>query len=211
MSIIDISRRLTSETAVWPGDSPFALVPIMERAQGHSVNVARLDLPIHIGSHIDAPRHFTDAGETVESLALAACWGPAQVISTAKEDGPLYPDDFTDHEIGLAERLLIRSQASHFDPAIFPTQFAYPSPELADLLGSLGVVLFGTDAPSMDAFDDPRLPGHHALHKNGIVILEGLMLADVADGIYELVALPLRIPGADGSPVRALLRPVDRR
>ena len=80
---------------------------------------------------------------------------------------------------------------------------------MADYLGRLGVVLYGTDAPSMDAADSATLAGHNALLRNGIVILEGLDLTGVPDGLYELAALPLKITGGDGSPVRAVLRSLD--
>jgi arylformamidase len=101
---------------------------------------------------------------------------------------------------------LVHSTASEADPRIFPGQFVYPSPALADFLGARGIQLYGADAPSMDAADSQALPGHNAMRRNGIMILEGLDLSAVPDGVYELVALPLRINGGDGSPVRAVLR-----
>jgi len=88
----------------------------------------------------------------------------------------------------------------------FPETIVYPDPVLADFLGEQGIILYGTDAPSMDALDSKDLPGHHALRHNQISILEGLDLRLAPDGIYELVALPLKIIGGDGSPVRAILR-----
>ncbi len=81
-----------------------------------------------------------------------------------------------------------------------------PVLSLADFLGTQGIILYGADGPSMDAHDSRTLPGHNALQRNGILIMEGLDLSDVEDGLYDLVAMPLRLPGGDGSPVRAVLR-----
>jgi arylformamidase len=206
MPIIDISRELNPRIAVWPGDTPFQLTSNLRREDGAAVNLTSLTLSAHTGSHVDAPRHFSDDPTGMAELDLRPYWGPAQVVTVDKPDGPLYPADLAHVDLRGVKRLLIHSAASHLDPALFPEQFVYPSPELADFLGQLGIVLWGTDAPSVDHVNSKTLDGHTALLRNGIAILEGLWLADVADGRYELVALPLKISGGDGSPVRAVLR-----
>jgi arylformamidase len=206
MTLIDISRELNPAIAVWPGDTPFQLTNNLRREDGAAVNLTSLTLSAHTGSHADAPRHFSDDPTGVAELDLRPYWGPAQVVTVNKPDGPLYPADFAHVDLRGVERLLIHSAASHLDPAIFAAKFVYPTPELADFLGELGVILWGTDAPSVDPESSKTLDGHNALLRNNIVILEGLLLADVADGRYELVALPLKITGGDGSPVRAALR-----
>ena len=101
---------------------------------------------------------------------------------------------------------LVHSPASELDPRVFPSEFVCPSPELANYLGQQGVVLYGSDTPSMDREDSKTLDGHRALYRNNIAILEWLDLSGVADGFYELSALPLKIAQGDGSPVRAVLR-----
>jgi arylformamidase len=128
------------------------------------------------------------------------------VVTVEREAGPLTPADFPNLAWSGLERLLVHSGASHKPLAEFPTEFIYPSPELAAWLGQHGVVLFGSDAPSMDDMNSKSLPGHNALHQHGIAILEGLLLADIPDGRYELIALPLKIESGDGSPIRAILR-----
>lgn len=208
--ILDISRTLSTTLAVWPGDAPFQLERSLKISEGASVNLTRLALSAHSGSHVDAPYHFSEEGATLEAVALNPFWGQAQVVSVDKEDGPLFPADFADYDLGRAPRLLVHSAASGVDPAVFPERFVYPSPELAHFLKEQGVILYGTDGPSMDAVDSKALPGHHALWNNRIAILEWLDLGAVADGVYELVALPLKIAGGDGSPVRAALRPLDQ-
>ena len=206
METIDISRVLEQGTAVWPGDTPFALTQIMDRGQGQSVNLTTLTFSAHTGSHVDAPFHFSDAGLTVSQLDLALYWGQAKVVTVTKSSGPLFPADFGAYDLTMAPRLLVRSMASDLDQRIFPEEYVYPSPELAEYLAQNGVILYGSDAPSMDQQHSKFLEGHNALARHGIAILEWLDLRDVDDGLYELVALPLRIAGGDGSPVRAALR-----
>ena len=167
---------------------------------------ADLTLSAHLGTHIDAPCHLAEGAPSLDQLALAPYWGLAQVVTVARSAGALRLADFAHADLRRAPRVLVRSQASSGDPHVFPEAFVHPSPELADDLGRLGVCLYGTDAPSVDAPADVALPGHRALLANGIAILEGLDLSGAGDGLYELVALPLKIAGGDGSPVRVVLR-----
>jgi arylformamidase len=204
--IIDISRTLGPEIAVWPGDSRFIMEEVLKRTRGDSVNLTTLTLSAHTGSHIDAPLHFADGGEAIADLDLLPYWGPAQVVSVDKNSGPLFPADFAGYDLGRAPRLLVRSPASAGDPRRFPERFVYPSPALARHLGVLGIVLYGSDTPSMDAEESKTLDGHNALHRNKVAILEWLDLSQAPDGMYELVALPLKIANGEGSPVRAALR-----
>ncbi len=206
MEIVDISRVLVAGTAVWPGDTPYRMDRTLDRSLGHAVNLTTLTLSAHTGSHVDAPLHFTDDGPSVEQLDLATYWGPAQVVTVDKAGGPLSADDFSAYDLSLAPRLLVRSPNAELDQSLFPETFIYPSPGLAAYLAGQGIILFGSDAPSMDAQDSKRLAGHNALLHHGIAILEWLDLRDAGNGLYDLVALPLRIAGGDGSPVRAALR-----
>ncbi len=206
MSLIDITRTLSPSIATWPGDTPFQLIEMAQLQHGDSINLSTLTLSAHTGTHIDAPYHFSEHGKKIHEMDLSPYWGIATVATIQKSQGPLFPHDFAHIDLQYTERLLVHSSSSEKDPSIFHTEFVYPSPELADFLGSKGVVLYGTDTPSMDASDSKLLPGHHAMLRNGIAILEGLNLSGVADGMYELSALPLKIHAGDGSPVRAVLR-----
>ena len=208
MPIIDISRKLIHHIAVWPGDTPYNLAQMLDLGRGDSVNLTTLTLSAHTGTHVDAPLHFAADGRAIDQLDLQPYWGRAQVVSLDKAAGPLFPDDFSGYDLTLTSRLLVRSASSDLDQAIFPDQFIYPSPELADYLGSLNSCLYGTDGPSMDPEDSKSLDGHHALRRNNIALLEWLDLSQVNDGLYELVALPLKIAGGDGSPVRAVLKTI---
>lgn len=204
--LYDISRAIHTEMAVWPGDPAFELRRVGKIADGSAVNVSALNMGAHTGTHVDAPYHFEDDAATLDGVDLSVYWGPAQVVTVSKQAGPLTPADFAGYDLGRAPRLLIHSPNSEADPNVFPSGFVHPGPELADYLGGLGVVLYGADAPSMDPQDSKDLAGHHALQRNNILILEGLDLSGVPDGVYELVALPLKLVDGDGSPVRAVLR-----
>ncbi len=207
--ILDISKTLKPGVAVWPGDTPFELQSVLNIKDGASVNLTTLKLSAHTGTHADAPRHFTEAGSSLEGVDLEPYWGLAQVVTLSKERGALTPEDFAHVDLNLAPRLLVRSGSSARDESVFDEDIVYPSPELADLLRENGVILYGTDAPSVDEVESKTLPGHQALFRNGVAILEGLNLRDAPDGLYELVALPLKIALGDGSPVRAALRTLE--
>ena len=209
VTLIDITRKLDPTLAVWPGDAPFRLHPQAQMAAGEIVNVTSLHLSAHTGTHVDAFHHYVDGATAMDGMDLTLYWGPAQVVTVEKPAGPLFPADFDAVDLARASRLLLRSSASHADPTRFFRDYVYPDPALAAALGRHGIRLFGTDAPSVDPPDSATLSGHHALFAAGIAILEGLSLAHVADGLYELVALPLKIAGGDGSPVRAVLRPLE--
>ena len=204
--IYDISRVFSPSIATWPGDVPFSLEASFSQREGYSVNVGRVQTSIHTGTHIDAPYHFDSRGETTDQLDLSAFWGSAQVVTVEKQVGPLHVDDLDGVDLERAPRLLLHTAASDIPQDVFPGKIVFPSVSLVSALCAAGIVLLGTDAPSMDALDDQTLPGHAALYRYGISILEGLNLSGVPDGLYELCALPLNIKGGDGSPVRAVLR-----
>jgi arylformamidase len=206
MKIYDITRIINPSLAVWPGDTPFSAQVMTAISRGDSINLTTLTLSSHTGSHADAPYHFNDDDLTIEKLPLESYLGPATLVTVRREEGPLTPADFPDLAWAGVKRLLVHSPASAGPAEQFPTRFVYPSPELADFMAGQGLVLFGSDAPSMDEMQSKTLPGHKALRRNGIAILEGLDFSGVPDGVYELIALPLKIEGGDGSPVRAILR-----
>jgi arylformamidase len=206
MRYYDISRSFDPGMATWPGDTATILELGAAIKAGSSVNVSRFTTSTHTGTHVDAPRHFSENGETIDQLKIDPFWGIAQVVSVEKESGSLYLHDLTDYDLKLAKRLILSTACSHIDNQEFPKKIVYPSPELVQHLSELGIILLGTDAPSVDALDDPILSSHAALHDKGIAILEGLHLKNVPDGLYELVALPIKIHGADGAPCRAVLR-----
>ncbi|HLV37268.1 MAG TPA: cyclase family protein [Spirillospora sp.] len=201
--IYDITRKVTPTLPVWPGDTPFRVDHVLRRTEGGSVNLTTLTMTAHLGTHADAYYHFSDNGSFAGDMPLEAYIGPARVVTVSKTDGPLLPED-VGHIAGV-ERLLIHSAVSDLEE-VWPEQFPYLSVELIEWLAANGVRLVGLDSPSVDAFDSQDLPCHHALQQHNMVNLESLLLRNVPDGDYELIALPLRLDGACGSPVRAILR-----
>ena len=213
--IYDISRPLNDTIPVWPGDTPYDFRFVARIRDGASVNVGRIEMSVHTGAHVDAPLHFDDGGMDAASMPLERYMGPCVVADVRPSDRGstqrgIEPGDLpVDVVKALAThpRLLLRSYAKR--PSGFDEHMAHATPALADWLAEHGVVLLGVDSDSMDAFESKDLPAHHRLNAHGISILEGIDLSDVAPGRYELIALPLRLEGADGSPVRAVLRDID--
>jgi len=201
--IHDISPPISPRLAVWPGDEPYARLVTLSLAQGDSVELSGIRTTLHLGAHADAPSHFAQDGAGMAAVDLAPYLGLCQVITVAIPRGArIRPED-----VGVAvkaPRVLFRT-GSYPDPERFNTDFASLSPELVHWLAEGGCVLVGLDTPSVDPFDSRALESHQALRATGLRNLEGLMLDAVADGLYQLIALPLKLEGADGSPVRAVL------
>jgi arylformamidase len=204
--ILDISRPVAAGMPVWPGDTPYDFRLSWRIGPGCPVNVGAVTMSLHTGAHADAPFHFDDAGADVASVPLEKYMGPCVVAAAKPGSGALHASDLppsVERDLRAAPRLLVRTYASR--PMEFDTRLRHLSPDLADWLADRGVMLVGIDSDSMDAFDDKELPSHRRLAARGVAILEGIDLSAVAPGTYDLVALPLRLSGADASPVRAVL------
>lgn len=204
--IFDISPPVSEEIPVWPGDTPYSLRSVMRISDGQTVNLGTVQMSLHTGAHVDAPLHYEEEGAAMADLDLEPYLGPARVV-TIETAGGIQVADL--EQIGPCRRLLIRANAG-LDRARFSEEFVWFSGEAADWLGRHGLWLIGTDAPSVDPFSSKSLEAHHAFGRHDVRILEGLQLNDIPDGQYELIALPLRLEGADGSPVRAILRELSR-
>ena len=204
--IYDITRTISPQTQVWPGDTPFSLTHALRLDEGASVNLTTLTLSAHTGTHADAYYHYEPDGAHPAAMPLDAYIGPARVVNVAKQGGGLLPSDFAHVNLEGAERLLVHSHVSDLGDDQWPGEFPYLSVELVEWLAALNIRLIGLDSPSVDAFDSTDLPCHHALYRYKIVNLESLYLRNVPDGNYELVALPLKLDLACGSPLRAVLR-----
>ena len=203
MKIYDITLPIDSALAVWPGDALYRLERTAQIADGSSVNLGAVTLSLHTGTHADAPYHFRDDGETIDTLPLAVYLGPALLADVTGKD-TIQQSDLNGLDFTNAPRLLLKTGAWH-NHAVFPEAIPTLAPDVPAFLGAQGVRLLGLDVPSVDALDSKDLPLHHALHANGIHILESLRLGDVPPGRYELIALPLPFRAADASLVRAVL------
>ena len=202
--IYDISPPLTELLAVWPGDTPLRREILMDRTRGDSVTLSTLHATVHLGAHADGPNHYGAGHPAIEARSLDFYLGLCQVVHAEVARGGLVGRDHLGGPI-LAPRVLIRTRTAP-DPAVFAHDFAALSPELVDALAGEGVRLIGIDTPSVDPADSKSLPAHAGFLRNDMAILEGLDLSEVPEGVYELIALPLRLVGFDASPVRAILR-----
>jgi len=202
VEIIDISLVLDKNLAAWPGDTEFDYELTWKRSAGATVNVGALRLSTHFGTHVDAPFHFLDDGAKLDELPLATFLGKALVVHVRGAHTISRRDLARD--FAGPTRLLIRTDA-WTDHRRFPETISVLDLDVPDWLGSQGVVLLGVDLPSVDPLDSKDLPIHHALARNQITILESLNLKDVEEGVYDLVAAPLKVGGGDAGPARALL------
>ncbi|MBA3725827.1 MAG: cyclase family protein [Armatimonadetes bacterium] len=195
--IIDISKPLEENTAVFPGDVPFSRQTTMSLARGDSCNVSAFTASAHAGTHVDLPRHFSE----VDTLPpLDAFVGPAIVINASKWE------DVEKLIIPSGLRVLFKTTNSRNAHTVFDEGFSCVTAGVVRWLSDNGTVLVGVDGPSVDPADSKTLDNHHTLWQAGVAILENLDLSGVDPGEYELIALPLRIPSADATWVRAILR-----
>ena len=208
--ILDISPRIGVGAPVFPGDTPLAIDLAFDPATGDSVTVCRVTMSPHTGAHADAPIHVGAGPEDAAGLPLNAFWGPCAVVAVRGVEaiGATEVARALAEAAGFGapiERLLVRTQDAPY--TVFPERFPHFTAEgAAALARHPGLRLVGIDTFSVDAVDSKDLPAHRTLFEEGIALLEGLDLSAAASGRYELVALPLRLAGADASPVRAALR-----
>ena len=203
--LIDISQTLRPALPVWPGDTAFALEPTWKIEPGCPVNVARMTLSTHSGAHADAPLHYDPRGRNIAEVDPGIYIGTCHVFDVRKATDLVRPTDFNLADGADCERILFRT-FDRFPHDQWVSDYAAIAPETIELLANAGVKLVGMDGPSLDPEASKTLDAHNVVRRAGMAILEGLVLDDVAEGAYELIAAPLKIDGADASPVRALLR-----
>lgn len=211
MKVWDISRTLADDLAPWPGDTPFHFERT-RKIPGDVVNLGAISLSVHNGTHADAPFHFDASGKTIEQLALEIYFGSAVVVDLTKlfahtkEFPEIKIDNFQPYsaEIEKTSRLLIKTDVWR-DSESFPECIPVVASDVTEWLQARGLRLLALDLPSVDAIDAKVLRNHHALHRAGIAIVESLDLSAIEGGVYNFAAFPLKIAGADGAPVRAVL------
>jgi arylformamidase len=202
-TIIDITATLSPRLAVWPGDVAFSREVHLRLEDGQFADLSSMASTLHAGTHADAPGHVLRGERGIDAVDLAPYLGPCEVVRVALPPGArILPEHLPGP--ARAPRVLFRTD-SYPDPEHFSEGFNAFSPELILWLRDQGCVLAGLDTPSVDPFTSTALESHHALFENGLRCLEGLRLEGVEPGLYTLVALPLKIEGGDGSPVRAVL------
>ena len=199
--IYDISRTIAPGALVYPGDPPVGVTPLCRIGADSPFNVLRLEWTTHILTHMDAPRHCVSGGATVVDLPPERFLSDALVVEV---NGPaVEPSHVPAGTHGLS--LLFRTRHSGPWPAAFDREHVYISVAAARRMVEERIALAGIDYLSVDRHGDEAYPAHRILLGAGVLILEGLDLEAVAAGRYRLIALPLKIAGGDGSPVRAVL------
>lgn len=201
----DISPPVHTASPVFPGDTPYSQQWAATIGPGCPVNVSAITLSPHVGAHADAPLHYDPQGLSIGKVPLDTFIGPCRVIH-AMDCGPLVEWRHIEHAVsGLPPRVLVRTYTrmpqDHWDGAL-----AGYAPDVVERLATLGVQLIGIDTASIDPADSKTLDSHQVIRRHGMRVLENLVLDDVPEGDYELIALPLKLTQADASPVRAVLR-----
>ncbi len=204
MEIYDISQTLREGIAVWPGDPEFRHRWITRMQDGESSNASAVEMGVHTGTHVDAPLHLDDSGGNIAGMPIHHFWGPARIFSISSRES-IGGADLESLEWKGVERVLFKTRLAGLPPQPFEKNYVYLEESAAEFLVKQGILLVGIDAPSVDAFESKNLPAHRILLRHGIVILEGTLLDRVPAGDYQLVCLPLKLAGLDGSPVRAVL------
>lgn len=202
-SIIDISPPIHPGIAVWPGDVRFRREVALDMAEGANLTLSSVTTTVHVGAHADARSHYLTTGDDIASHPLEPYLGPCEVIAVELERGARIRPEHLPATL-RAPRVLFKT-GSFPNPDDFNEDFNALSPELIAELARRGVVLAGIDTPSIDLFHDKVLATHEAIARHGVMNLEGLVLKDVEPGVYQLIALPLKLVGADAAPVRAVL------
>jgi arylformamidase len=201
----DISPPLHADTPVFPGDTAYQQHWSATLGPGCPVNVSAITLSPHAGAHADAPLHYDPQGSPAGALDLAPYLGPCRLIHAIGCGALVRPEHLAGHLNGLPARVLVRvyqrMPQTQFDPDL--PAFA---PETVQQLADLGVLLIGTDSASIDPANSKSLDSHQVIRHRHLRVLENLLLDDVPEGDYELIALPLKLMTADASPVRAILR-----
>ena len=214
MPIFDVSVPLTAELPTYPGDPGIQISNWSSLAEGDPANVSLLHFGAHTGTHIDAPAHFIKGAARLESLPLETLIGGVEVIEVPSDVLVIDEQFVVDHCASEVSRVLFKTRNSQFwndTAAGFRKDYTYLSTAAAKRLITMGVRLVGIDYLSIEEFGGKTHETHLALLSNNVIIVEGLALANVPAGKYELICLPLRIRSGhgDGAPARVVLRTID--
>ncbi|HVP21013.1 MAG TPA: cyclase family protein [Anaerolineaceae bacterium] len=206
--LYDISATLVNGFPVWPGDPEIRLEQFSRIEDGAEANVSQLCMPVHGGTHMDAPYHFVQGGKTIEELPLEVLIGPAQVIQLADSVKVITGDIVRSSGIQRGiERVLFKTRNSQYwihSSGQFHQDFTAMDADGAQAIVDMGIKLVGIDYFSIAPFDS-SVPTHTVLLGNGVAILETCNLSQVEPGLYTLAALPIKLGGSDGAPTRAVL------
>ncbi len=199
----DITPTICEDTAVFPGDVAFKRNISLSFKNNDNILLSSISSTLHIGAHADSTNHYHKDGQGIDKRKLHYYMGSVQVIDININKGKRIKISDIKKDI-IAPRVLFKTK-SFEDPNKWNNDFNSLSEELIEYLAEKNVILVGIDTPSVDPHDDKELISHNCIYKNNMAILEGIVLDEVNEGVYQLIALPLKIKNADAGPVRAIL------
>ena len=208
MTIYDISLSISPNLPTWPGDPGLKLEQYASMDKGEHNNATQISSSVHLGTHVDAPRHFLNDGSSVEQLPLEVLTGPCYVAQLPDGIEAITSEVLERTEItSEMKRVLFGTSNSHYwakGESKFQTDFVAITEDGAEWLVERGIQLVGVDYLSVAPYEE-SIPTHRVLLQAGVVIVEGLNLSNIMRGFYDLYCLPLKIAGSDGAPARAIL------
>lgn len=205
----DISVSVRDGMVHWPDNPPVKIRRILDMKKGDRCTLSTLSFGSHTATHMDAPAHFLKGGAGIDRMPFEVAIGPARVIEILDKHS-VKPDELKRHKIKKGERILFKTLNSSrcWRSDRFIKDFVHIPGDSAHLLAKIGPRLVGIDYLSVGGFHKDGRETHRALLSKGVWILEGVNLSGVNPGRYKMICLPLRLPGADGAPARAILRPL---
>jgi arylformamidase len=207
---IDVTTTLDpATTPVYEGDAPMKFEFLKDMRRGDPLTLSAYSLGAHSGTHIDAPMHFVANGASIDRVPIDRLLGPARVIEIPDDVQAIDAAELGRHDWRGAPRILFRTRSSTHGWLTSPTfhrDFAYIAADAAQLLADANVQLVGIDYLSAEQFGASAPRAHQILLGKGIPIVEGLALATVHGGDYDLIVLPMKVGGHEGAPARAVLR-----
>jgi len=212
MKIYDISIPISNEMIVWPGDPPVNIRTISSIAKGDDANVSLVQMSVHTGTHIDAPKHFLESGQTTDQIPISQFSGKTLVLEIDPNEELITSSVLTRHPdwdlVKQSKKVLFKTKNSSLwqtQPHLFFRNYVGIDKSGAETLAELDLELIGVDYLSIAPFSDTTQP-HNILLSKGIILLEGIDLSDVPPGFYEMICLPLSFSGVEGAPARAILK-----
>lgn len=206
-TIYDISVTLGEESIDYPGDTPYSRKSLSTIEKGGVCNLSGLELSTHAGTHLDTPAHFIKTGKTIDQYRVDDFILPALVLDLQNHDS-VAAEDLQQLDLAVGTALLFKtdnSKSGRNRNGFFSEDYVFISEGAARICVEKKVSLVGLDYISIDRFTDQSFRAHTSLLSAGILVLEGIDLGKVPAGQYLLCCLPLKIKGAEASPVRAIL------
>lgn len=205
--ILDITPLVTIDFPLWPGSTSLKRTCVAEMEKGDIVTSSDMSATVHLGAHADAPSHYAKDGRTIDECSLNHYIGLCQVIHAKVNLKEAITKKNINQKILAPRVLFVTSTFDYQKP--FSEDFAAFDPEFFEFLAKNNVITIGIDGPSVDLYHAETLPCHKLAYQYDVALLENLNLDKVPEGLYELIALPLKIIGFDASPVRAILRTIE--